>query len=105
MKKYSANGITYWIKGKNPNLLISSGMHGDEYQVIDLVFKYLRKNYRELPDFLYIPHLSPSAVKKGTRKNKFGHDLNRSFLKRATDKEALTVKRILSKRKFTLFID
>lgn len=105
IKKYFLNKTEYWVKGKNPTLLIVSGMHGDEYQIIDLISRYISKNFQTMPDFLYIPFFSPSAVAKRKRVNRCGNDLNRSFKKRIVDKEAQTIEKIISSRKFSLFIE
>jgi len=69
----------YFINGKKPSLLIVSGVHGDEFGVINSVRASIRRYLTRLPDFLFIPEMSSSAVLLGTRKNKEGLDLNRSF--------------------------
>ena len=51
-------------------LLILSGMHGDEYEVIDCVKNYLAEN-TGLPHYEYISEVSPSAVSRKTRRNAF----------------------------------
>jgi hypothetical protein len=48
----------------------------------------------ELPEFMYIPEISPSAVKAKSRKNSFGNDMNRDF-GRLNDPEASALKQIL----------
>ena len=45
----------YFIKGKNPKLLIHSGTHGDEFEVIDIVKKCVLKYEDKLPDFVFVP--------------------------------------------------
>ncbi len=70
---------------KNPKLLILSGMHGDEYEVIDCVKNFIEEN--KLPDFVYIPEVSPSAVELKTRRNTLGHDVNRQFFDPPRDEE------------------
>lgn len=62
-----------------PKLLVLSGTHGDEYGVIASVQKYLEEHTALLPDYLYVPEMSPSAVQAKTRENAEGYDLNRHF--------------------------
>ncbi len=80
-------------------------MHGDEYQVVEALSDYLSSNKISLPDHFYIPTLSPSAVELKTRRNKFGHDLNRSFGDNTKDPEALKIISELSDKKFDLALD
>lgn len=71
--------IPYFVKGGSPTLLIHAGTHGDEYGVIESVRKAVEKYEERLPDFVYVPVVSPSAVAKRTRVNGDGIDLNRNF--------------------------
>ncbi len=71
--------IDYFVKGLRPKLLIHSGTHGDEYKVIESVKKAVEKHHDFLPDFVFVPVVSPSAVEIRKRKNGDGVDLNRSF--------------------------
>lgn len=71
--------IDYFIKGAAPKLLIHSGTHGDEYQVIESVKKAVGKYHDFLPDFVFVPEVSPSAVARRKRNNEVGVDMNRSF--------------------------
>ncbi len=80
-------------------------MHGDEYEVVGVVQKYLAENKHKLPDYFYIPHLSPSALETKTRNNKFGHDLNRSFVDNPIDPEAIKIISDLKDQKFELALD
>lgn len=93
------------MKLNNSKLLITSGMHGDEYEVVDLVAEYLSKKSNNIPYHLYIQHLSPSAIVTKTRRNSQGNDLNRSFLKGTTDNEALKIMSVLQNQKFELALD
>lgn len=71
--------VDYLVKGKRPRLLIHSGIHGDEYGVIASV-KLAMEKYRELlPDFVFVPEVSPSAVERKQHINRDGVNLNRSF--------------------------
>lgn len=69
----------YFQKGELPRLFFCSGIHGDEYSIIPLLIENLSEYEHILPDFLYIPYMSPSANNLKTRQNKYGHDLNRCF--------------------------
>ncbi len=102
-KKFSILG--YYQKGENPRLLFHSGTHGDEYEVIPLVKETLEKYANKLPDYVYIPEVSPSAVKTKTRRNKNGNDLNRMFLENTKDDEAVANIKFHKNLKFDLCVD
>ncbi len=95
MKKYShvlgSVRINYYLNGTNPKLAIHSGTHGDEFHVIDSVTQTIRQYLPKLPDFIFIPSLSPSAVKTKTRNNSEGLDLNRCFYDNTSSPEALAI--------------
>lgn len=69
----------------NPKLLLLSGMHGDEFEVIECVKNSISEN--NLKDYLYIPEVSPSAVSRRTRRNAANHDVNRQFFDPPKDEE------------------
>lgn len=71
--------IPYFVKGDSPTLLIHAGTHGDEYGVINSVRTAVAKYEDRLPDFIFVPLVSPSAVAARTRVNIDGLDLNRNF--------------------------
>jgi len=73
-------------------ILLLSGIHGDEYEVISSITKYLKVNKEKRNLFLYIPKVSPSAIKHKTRNNKNNIDINRSFLNNTKDSEILALK-------------
>jgi len=81
-------GIPYHLKGSYPSLLIHTGTHGDEWSVIEPVTRYLCSHYDTLPEFLFVPQVSPSAVFNKTRHNNRAKDLNRCFKKNSRDPEA-----------------
>ncbi len=95
----------YFQKGDNPKLLILSGMHGDEYEVSEQLIEYVMANAIQLPDFLFIPHASPSATGQKSRVNAYGNDLNRTFASVVTDEEAKALVNILNGHQFTLCLD
>lgn len=96
MNYQEIGGIKYHIKGHAPQLVLHSGTHGDEHHVIEPLRKVISKMYHELPDFLYVPEVSPSAVKLGTRENILGHDMNRVFWGANFDPEVIANKQILA---------
>lgn len=80
---------SYFLKGDKPiSLQVDTGMHGDEQGVICSVKDVLDSHLSQLETLLYIPEVSPSAVKLGTRENAQGHDINRSFIEDTSDQEA-----------------
>lgn len=92
-------------KGNHPRILILSGMHGDEYEVIDYVSRYISAQSEVFPDFLYIPKVSPTAVTAKSRVNAFGHDLNRSFTSPITDPEVRDCVNTISRYTYSLCLD
>lgn len=96
------NSMKYFQKGDTPSLLILSGTHGDEFRVIESVTAYIDKNYSSLPDFLFVPEVSPSAVKRKTRLNCRNVDLNRIFTGTIHDEESTSLKEIIDPFHFHL---
>ena len=105
LQKKVHNGTEYWIWGEDPKLLIFGGVHGDERETSELLREHLEVHYAEYPSFLYIPFVSPSAVRLGTRCNERGIDLNRAFFDDPAEPEAQTILDILSGRIFDCAID
>ena len=89
----------------DPKLLILSGMHGDEYDVISCIKRYLEKNKDTLPNYLYVAEVSPSAVAAKQRQNIFGHDVNRQFFDPPTDPEVKSFMEILTPHHFNLSLN
>ena len=102
---HQLGSITYFVKGENPKLLLLTGMHGDESGVIDSVTSYVEQNAEKLPDFLYIPQVSPSAVAAKTRINSFNHDVNRQFFDDPKDPEVANTITIISPHHFNLCLN
>ncbi|HLD92433.1 MAG TPA: succinylglutamate desuccinylase/aspartoacylase family protein [Patescibacteria group bacterium] len=94
----------YFVKGDNPTLLIHSGTHGDEYGVIDIVRKCVEKYEGRLPDFVFVPVVSPSAVKAKIRVNSNGFDLNRIFFSDSKEIEVIENIKALDGYKFNLMV-
>lgn len=97
--------IDYFLHGEKPKVLISSGTHGDEPDLIFSVRRAVDKYVDQLPDFLYIPQVSPSAIALGTRKNSDGLDANRAFFPGTTCEETLTIEKILEHQTFDIHVD
>lgn len=97
--------LEYYIHGELPRVLLLSGMHGDEYEAGELLELFVKNHYPKLPDFLFIPRVSPSAVNARTRKNAYGHDINRQFIDTTDDPEARRVMSLLKQFSFDLCID
>lgn len=100
--KVESGGVKnkYFFKGAKPvSLEVDTGMHGDEKGVIPSVKDVLNSHLPQLETLLYIPEVSPSAVKLGTRVNAKGNDINRSFVDDTADEEARLTMEII--RDFT----
>ena len=105
MIKKQQGSIEYFIKGDKPILLVLSGMHGDEYGVIEHVINFVEKHEQEFPDFVFIPHVSPSAVAQKTRKNELNHDINRCFFDPPMDEEVADTMAIIQQHHFSLSLN
>lgn len=105
MRKVTLNdGFYYYIHGENPRLLVQTGTHGDEHEVIEIVKKAIEKYENELPDFVFVPEVSPSAVAKKDRKNWAKRDMNRSFYADSDDPEVQANIEVLKSHHFDLFV-
>ncbi len=98
------SNLEYFVKGNNPKLLIHCGTYGDEYDVVKHVENAVIKYEEQLPDFVFVPIVSPSAVKLRTRINDNGKDLNRIFFSDSTDPEVLANIEIIGENKYDLFV-
>lgn len=96
--------LGYYQKGADPALLIHTGTHGDEKDVIEAVGRYLKAHEAVLPDFIWVPEVSPSAVRLGTRQNQRGVDLNRVFFDGAKEPEVGANLAVLRGRRFRHFL-
>lgn len=96
--------LDYFTFGDNPELLIDTGTHGDEYDIIPLVRKALDKNLNGLPSFIYIPEISPSAVALKTRNNNNGLNINRHFFTNSNLDEVKAIKKVIEKYHFDLSV-
>ena len=100
----SQTRIKYYAGGARPRLLIISGMHGDESDVIKCVGQAVKKYLNKLPPFVFIPKASPSAVRQRTRFNQEKIDLNRNFIDATQSDEVKTIMSIVKKYKFDLCV-
>lgn len=97
-------GQRFCIKGRDPKLLIVSGTHGDEYEVLPFVEEAVIKYLDQLPEFLYVPEVSPSAVALRTRENGEGIDVNDNFFHDTKSEEVRQMMKLWEKYRFELFI-
>lgn len=106
VQRFTSGAVTleYIQKGVQPRWLIHTGTHGNEAGVIGSVRKFLTDHWNELPDFLWVIAVSPSAVRLGTRENQYSNDLNRMFFDGTIDEEARANLAFLRHRTFDLLI-
>lgn len=104
-EKHGEAAISYYKKGAHPRWLLFSGTHGDEAGVIASVRAYLGAREKELPDFVWVPEVSPSAVRLGTRRNERGLDINRVFTMDTDEPEVTANRMIVDGKTFDLFVD
>ncbi len=104
--EFSLDGIRipYWQKGDRPRLLIVSGAHGDEHEIVPIVAYEIERRADILPEFLSIPELSPCAMRLKTRMNDEGLDIERSFREHPSHREVCAIMEFLREKKFDLCI-
>lgn len=105
MQPKRLNSVNYYLQGTQPKLLVVSGTHGDEHEVIESVEKSLDSLKDQLGSFLYIPHVSPSAVEQRSRLNTNEQDLNRLFTPEAREPEVIANQQIVSPHSFELCLN
>ncbi len=93
--RHQSLSLPYYVRGNHPGLLLLSGAHGDEYEVIRSVHKAVDAFGDKLPDFLYIPEVSPSSVASRSRSNYRERDINRQFIDGTDCEEAQAVMELL----------
>ncbi|MFH1064150.1 MAG: M14 family metallocarboxypeptidase [Candidatus Woesearchaeota archaeon] len=88
-----------------PKILLSAGVHGDEpagvYALLDFLEGPILK-YASAYDFLVLPCLNPWGFEHDDRRNMYGVDINRSFVKN-TSAIAILLKEYISRGKEYLF--
>lgn len=94
-----------YLYGDKPELLILSGMHGDEREVIGCVKELIAEELKRFSDFLYIPEVSPSAVRRRKRTNEEGVDINRAFFDNSKSAEVKLIFKMLKGRRFHTCLD
>lgn len=92
--------LPYYLSGEKPRLLITAGIHGDEYESIEFVKKAIERHCADLPPLLFIPAVSPSAIAQKTRHNSENHDVNRHFYANSPSAEAQAVQGLLTQYRF-----
>lgn len=99
-KTIGTTTVPYILSGESPTFLFLAGTHGDETGVIQSVRRTLHKFSGTLPPFLFIPEVSPSAVKAKTRFNRDGVDLNRNFFNDSSLEEIQIFREIVKDHHF-----
>ncbi len=97
--------VPYIQQGESPKLLIISGTHGDEHEVIGSIYKNIERYNQDLGSYLFIPEISPSAVAQKTRHNQAGQDLNRLFTSQSNEPEIIANRQILANHNFDLCLN
>lgn len=105
MVKHTIDTVKYYTHLESPRVIFLSGMHGNEAESSELLEQWLIENAETLDSFLFIPQVSPSAVRQGTRRNAQGNDINRQFIEETTDQEVLQVMKILKGQSAILCLD
>lgn len=96
--------LRYYMHGVNPRLLLHTGTHGNECGVISSIEGYYLTHEEDMSDYIFVPEVSPSARRLGTRNNAAGHDVNRMFTDAACDMEVRANQALMYNRAFDLFL-
>ena len=104
MDKRAHNSLEYYLPGASPRFLLFSVLPGNEFESGPLLEHNLIEHPENLPDFLYIPPVIPSAVAAKTRKICTVTTSTGSFCRRRRS-EARSVMAIVSPYQFTLCVD
>ncbi len=75
------------IASSDRRILITAGLHGDEGSIIPLLEDFLFEFEGISDSIVFIPRMSPSALRSGRRLNDSGHDSNRLFGRKQDDPE------------------
>ena len=96
--------IDYYQKGNYPKYIFLTGTHGNENDVIASTGRAILKYLDRLPDFVYIPEVSPSGVSLNSRTNANGVDPNRTFFDGAIEPETICNMKVLQSLKCELLL-
>lgn len=79
---WTRSAVTHSGSGPAARLFVSSGIHGDEPAGPRALLEYLqtRSTLSNEIDWVLIPAINPGGLRRGTRENDDGIDLNRDFL-------------------------
>ncbi len=99
---YQSTTLLYYQSSQTPKLLLISGFHGNETDVIAPLTDIIFRNQKRLPPFLFIPVACPSAVALETRLNKNKVDINRSYYLDSPEEEAQALMHLLAGFRFDI---
>lgn len=104
--RVKANGREYGLvkiilgEGNAKRVLISAGIHGDEYAGIKAISAFIEKRlYKEFDaewELTILPCLNPTGCEQETRTNHEGKDLNRLFKSDSPPEEVAFAQKILN---------
>jgi predicted deacylase len=97
---YGRTQLTYTVTEKKPTIFIVSGFHGDESESITPLIQAVTQYEHILPPFLFVPVVSPTAVKLKTRTNEHAIDINRSYFLDTQEEEAKALMTLLENYSF-----
>ncbi len=104
MKYIKKEPVEYVVNG-NPQLLLVSGLHGDEYQVCDELRLYMNNDRKLGVGYVYVPVASPSAYQARGRLGIGGIDMNRCFLPSVQSEEKTNLTKVLKEFRCDMVID
>lgn len=96
--------LPYYIRGRFPEWLIDTFTHGNEGGAMKSIRCFIAGNEERMPHFLWIPEVSPSAARLGTRKNARGVNVNRVFRDDTAEDEARANINVWQRHRFTLHL-
>lgn len=96
--------LQYYASGDKPEWLLDSLTHGNEGGVMKSVRCFIAGNEERVPNFLWVPEVSPSATRLGTRCNARGVNVNRVFRDDTAEDEARANINVWQQHRFTLHL-
>lgn len=103
--KHRHGSLTYFVFQPPPSVIVLSGVHGNEYESGTLLERELIHHPSEFGHFLYVPRVSPSAIRLKRRTNANGLDVNRQFTDHSTDSEVTALMALLCDVHASIAID
>lgn len=108
--KLTDQASTIGSSKQKTKVLITAGIHGNEalasFTALEVIEHFIKDaNFRESYELSIIPNLNPEGLITGTRRNKDGIDINRTFTPDVNHPSQEALKKIQSESNFEIALD